>query len=95
MQGIETIRRVNPTLAHKIQNVQHGFIIAADVPALVEINRLMLVLVRCGCGRFLCPVQDLNHFMGIIEKHAEMVKAHTGELLNANTDYVRDVSLPA
>lgn len=95
MQGIQQIRQANPALARKIETVQHGFILAADVEPLIAVNRLMLVLVRCGNGRFLCPIQDLNHFMGIINNHAERVKAETGQLLNAGTDYIRDVSLPA
>lgn len=95
MQGIDEIRRKNPKLAQKIQVVQGGFLLAEDVKPLIEVNRHIMVLVRCGMGRFLCPVDNVNHFMDIINKHAEMVKAHTGELLNHGTDYVRDVSLPA
>ncbi len=95
MQGIQQIRQVNPELARKIETDQHGYILAADVEPLIAVNRLMLVLVRCGNGRFLTPIQNLNHFMGIIADHAKRVEAETGELLNANTDYVRDVSLPA
>lgn len=80
MRGIETIRKGNSQLAQKIVEMG-GFIISTDVPALIQIDRLMLVLVRCGNGRFLCPIQDLTHFMGIIKRD--------------NQDYVRDVSLPA
>ena len=94
MQGIQQIRQANPALARKIE-AQHGFIIADDVEPLIAVNRSMLVMVRCGAGRFLTPIESLNHFMGIIERHANMVQAHTGELLNRDTDHVRDVSLPA
>jgi hypothetical protein len=75
---------------HRIRHQQGGFLTSDDVKALVELDRLHLVLVRCGCGRFLCPVQDLEHFTTIIREHREKVgpTSPTG-------DYVRDVSLPA
>lgn len=50
--------------------------IAAD-PA----TRLTALLVRCGCGRFTAPAQDVAHFISAIEASGH--------------DYVRDVSLPA
>ncbi len=57
-----------------------SFVLDVDVPHLIKEDRLQLVLVRCGNGRFLCPVQDLDHFVNIITKE--------------DSDYVRDVSIP-
>jgi len=64
-----------------IRQTKCGFVQDVDLPQIIAYNRLELLLVRCGCGRFLCPAQDLDHFMGIIKKEG--------------SDYVRDVSLPA
>jgi hypothetical protein len=84
MRSVEKIRSVNPALAQKIE--QQGYCLRdTDVPEVQKVDRLMLVLVRCGCGRFLCPAQDLQHFIAIIEQHA---KDHPNE-----GDYIRDVSL--
>ena len=60
---------------------QGGFITKKDIEDLVEVDRLRQVLVRCGCGRFTCAVQDVDHFVGIIEGSKE--------------DYIRDVALLA
>ena len=76
---LNVIYAKNPDLAIKIDN-QHGFILQDDVERLINVDRLMLVLVRCGNGRFVTPIQDLNHFSNIIEKEG--------------SDYIRDVSLP-
>lgn len=57
-----------------------GFLTETDLKFIVEQDRLRLILVRCGNGRFLCPAQDVAHFIGIIERDGQ--------------DYVRDVSLP-
>ena len=43
-------------------------------------TRLSLILVRCGCGRFLAPAQDIAHFTDIVSK--------------SDVDYVRDISIP-
>lgn len=64
-----------------IRTVQHGFILEKQIDEIIAINRFEQVLVRCGNGRFLCPVQDVKHFIECIEK--------------SGIDYVRDVSLPA
>lgn len=80
MRGIATIRAANQPLAKKLED-NGGFLMQQDVAELVQIDRLMLVLVRCGNGRFMCPVQDVNHFCEIIGRE--------------NSDHVRDVSLPA
>ena len=49
------------------------------VAGVKAIKRLQPVLVRCGGGRFSCPVQDLDHFVDIIGADGR--------------DYVRDVSI--
>ncbi len=57
-----------------------GFITCKeDEEKLLAENRLQMVLVRCGGGRFACPIQDLNHFISIIN--------------SSGSDYVRDVSV--
>jgi hypothetical protein len=50
--------------------------------------RLRPVLVRCGGGRFTCPLQDVKHFIQIIKEH-DQIKEYA-----KNADYVRDVSIP-
>lgn len=65
----------------KIRAENMGFITDQDLPAIIAHNRLELLLVRCGGGRFMCPAQDLNHFIDLIERDGR--------------EYVRDVSLPA
>ena len=57
-----------------------GFITQEDIPSILAEDRLHPVLVRCGGGRFTCPVQDLEHFIDLITKGG---------------DYVRDVGFPA
>lgn len=63
----------------KIHN--YGFITKSDLPGIIAEDRLHPVLVRCGCGRFTCPAQDVEHFIAIIERDG--------------ADYVRDVCFPA
>jgi hypothetical protein len=77
---VTKISRSNPTLANKI-NKQFTFLTNEDIPEVEKVDRMMLVLVRCGNGRFLCPVQNAIHFCNIIDKEG--------------TDYVRDVSFPS
>jgi hypothetical protein len=67
------------SLRQKLLDTKCGFVTDADVPGLVAEDRFTQVLVRCGCGRFVCPVQDVAHFVKIIE--------------NEGSDYVRDVSI--
>lgn len=64
----------------KVAKEQGGFLKDTDVAIIAHHDRLRLILVRCGNGRFLCPAQDVAHFIAIIERDG--------------TDYVRDVSLP-
>lgn len=59
-----------------------GFITIADVE---EIRKLMpsprlQVLVRCGCDRFLCGLDELDFRLAEVDRKG---------------DYVRDVSIPA
>ena len=57
-----------------------GFITSPkDEEELIKEDRLQMVLVRCGSGRFTCPVQDVKHFCSIINDDGR--------------DYVRDVSV--
>ena len=85
--SIEKICKANKALASKI--VANGYFFqSADLPALIEIDRLMPVLVRCGNGRFTCAAQDVTHFIAIIEEHSN---DSPGSVEN---DYVRDISLP-
>lgn len=74
------IEAANPSLARQLKERGY-FLLDTMLPELERIDRLMLVLVRCGAGRFMCPVQDVKHFVGIIERE--------------DSDYVRDISLPA
>lgn len=65
--------------AHLIKN-QFGFIASKeDEEKLIAEDRFTPVLVRCGSGRFRCAIQDLAHFVKVINA-SEM-------------DYVRDVSV--
>jgi hypothetical protein len=63
-----------------VKNDNGGFLRAVDIKLIAEMDPMRLLLVRCGCGRFLTPAQDVAHFIRIIS--------------NEKTDYVRDVSLP-
>jgi hypothetical protein len=56
-----------------------GFLKDTDIPALIALDRLCPVLVRCGGCRFTCSAQDIAHIIRCIE---------------AGGDYVRDVSFP-
>jgi len=64
----------------KILQERCGFVTEAEVEEIAKQEPLKLLLVRCGCGRFLAPAQDVKHFIGIIEKE--------------KSDYIRDVSIP-
>ena len=56
-----------------------GFLTEQDIPALIRIDRLCPVLVRCGSCRFQCAAQDVAHII---------------QGIDAIGDYVRDVSFP-
>ena len=89
-KSVQQVAAVNPKLANKI-NSQGCCLTEEDVSEVMQINRMMLVLVRCGCGRFLCPVQDVKHFISIIEEHSRMKRAQG----KTDGDHIRDVSFPA
>jgi hypothetical protein len=68
------------TTSARIRKETFGFLTTPeDTAGLIAENRLQLVLVRMGNGRFICPVQDLDNMIAMVSK--------------ADTDYVRDVSL--
>lgn len=71
----------------KIVKQQYGCLDLSNIHELASLDRLRLVLVRCGNGRFLCPAQNVEHFCNIIRRDFD---AHQNDC-----DYVRDVSLPA
>ena len=60
-----------------------GFVIKEQLEHLLakwhDRVRLHQCLVRCGSGRFTCPMQDVEHFLEIIK--------------NEGSDYVRDVQV--
>lgn len=60
-------------------NENMGFITENELAQIINENRLQPVLVRCGSGRFVCPAQDVQHFIDII--------------IREGTDYIRDVSI--
>ncbi len=91
-KSVQKVARVNPALAEKIVS-QHTFLDENDIKEVQKIDRSMLVLVRCGNGRFLCPAQDVNHFISIIEEHAKLKEKETGQPFQG--DHIRDVSFPA
>lgn len=65
----------------RIKEENHGFIASDDDLAdVVRENRLQPLLVRCGNGRFVCPAQDVETFV-------RMVNAD-------DQNYVRDISFP-
>ena len=65
----------------------HGYLDVAQLADLAKLDRLRMVLIRCGNGRFLCPAQNAEHFMNIIRRDFD---AHS-----VDCDYIRDVSLPS
>ncbi len=67
-----------------------GFLSATDLKIVAQHDRLRLILVRCGNGRFLAPAQDVEHFVNIIERDYEMTKGSTA----LDADYIRDYSFP-
>ncbi len=62
-----------------IMSKPFGFLTAADMPRLIELDRLCPCLVRCGRGRFTCAAQDVAHFVMCVDRGG---------------DYVRDVAFP-
>ena len=80
MNSIPTMA-LTPALSRILQDARAhcGFLSQARLAELAEADRLRMVLIRCGGGRFLCPAQDAAHFIDAID----------------GRDYVRDVSLPS
>lgn len=74
--------------------LKHGFCQKEDVDILAnhESTRLRPLLVRCGCGRFTAPCQDVHHFINIIERDYYLQKKTDSPMFD--TDYIRDVSVP-
>ena len=70
------------TLALKLDK-QHGFVTNEDISNLTNIDPKLLVLVRCGNGRFTIPLANLNDVVAQID-----AKTHK------QYDYVRDISIP-
>jgi hypothetical protein len=91
---INQFRIHNKTVADRIEK-RCGYVIEEDLPAIIAYDRLKLLLVRCGNGRFLCAAQDVAHFVALIEEHSDLHKEKTGYHFGPNTDYVRDISIPA
>jgi len=58
-----------------------GFMTEDQLKVIVKEDRMRMVLVRCGMGRFMAHAQDVQHFIDIIERDGK--------------DYIRDISLPA
>ena len=69
-------------MIEKLLKEKMGFITSAEeLKSVIAENRMQLCIVRCGGGRFLCPAQDAEHFMDIVNKEG--------------SDYVRDISIKA
>ena len=68
-----------------------GFLTADQIDAIASDSetRLTMVLVRCGGGRFITPAQDVQHFIGIIDRE----RGDNPEAEFSDSDYVRDCSL--
>ncbi len=45
-----------------------GFLDSSQLAALVALDRLCPVNVRCDGGRFTCPARDCAHFIALIER---------------------------
>lgn len=79
-RGFEKIKSAKPALGYKIAE-QCYFVTKEDVEEIAKIDRNILLLVRCGCGRFLTPADSVNHFVDVIN--------------SSEHEYVRDVSFQA
>lgn len=71
-----------------------GFLTEVDMAIIASDSKTKttLVLVRCGGGRFLATADQAQHFINLIEQSGRTVNSATG---HGETDYVRDISLPA
>ena len=61
----------------KLRKQNDGFVTAEMVDDILELDRFEKLLVRTSMGRFICSVQDVRHFVDMVE--------------NSKDDYVRDV----
>lgn len=71
---------MNAALAKLVLAAPFGFITEAQLPQVINADRLCLLLVRCGQCRFMAPAQDVAFLLTCIE---------------AGGDYRRDVSFPS
>lgn len=90
---LNRINRTNPDLAKRIDG-QMGYLVKDDLVELTKVDRFTQVLLRCGRGRYTCPVQDAQNLIDCLEFGMKMAKEATGQELSPVTDYVRDISLP-
>jgi len=51
-----------------------GGITTADLPELLALDRLHPVLVICGCCRFTCAAQNLEHMIACVQKGGDYVR---------------------
>lgn len=65
----------------RVINEQHGFIRAEDVPALAEVAPDMMVIARCGGGRYTCRMDQVPGVVAMVDADPN--------------DYLRDVCLTA
>lgn len=89
----QVLAKLGPVLAKRFE-LKGFFVQDTDIPILIGVDRFIRVLVRCGNGRFFCPVQDVKHFVDIIESHyANSTPNQQMGKGGVQPDYVRDVSL--
>jgi hypothetical protein len=91
------------SIIQKLLDEKCGFVTDADMPEVIKENRLQQVLVRCGSGRFICPAQDAQHFIDIIERDAKAIESKWSQLVanagmvltsrHPSGEYIRDVSI--
>lgn len=83
---------ITKDIAVEVATHNGGFLTLDQVQAIAAepTTRLTPILVRCGCGRFTAPAQDVLHFIAIIERDAKF-----RGLGDEMSDYVRDCSFPA
>lgn len=91
MENKATVVQIDGQETVKTVRGRGGFLRLHEIEIIATdpITRLQMLLVRCGCGRFMAPAQDVIHFISIIERDS---KANPQDEL---ADYIRDVSLPA
>lgn len=90
------IAQVDAMLAAQIDS-QARCVTFEQIDELIKIDRFIQVLIRTNMGRFTTAVQNAKWYCDLIENHYKMVKVAVGEepLSRYNTDWVRDISIPA